>query len=93
LLDFLPTYSLHRKGPKAIFKDRLKRIALPMVAAWLPSIALLVPSALWTASKLYGVDYIEEMDALQNSALPAPFFMHFWFLYYLLKLEPIHMTT
>ena len=84
IAGFFAHLSLHRKVPKAFFKDRMKRIALPMVAAWLPSIALLVPSALWAASKLYGADYIEQMNALQGSSPPAPFFMHFWFLYYLL---------
>ncbi|MDG2176506.1 MAG: acyltransferase family protein [Gammaproteobacteria bacterium] len=84
IAGFFAHLSLHRKGSQAFLKDRMKRIALPMGVAWIPSLLLIVPVTLWAASKLYGAEYLDVMQAGQDSAPPGPILMHFWFLYYLL---------
>jgi glucans biosynthesis protein C len=84
IAGFFAHLSLHRKGSRAFLKDRMKRIALPMGVAWMASLILIVPVTLWAASKLYGAQYLDIMQAGQDSAPPSPILMHFWFLYYLL---------
>lgn len=84
IAGFFAHLSLHRKGANGFMRDRLKRIALPMVLAWIPSMLIIVPTVLWAASKLYGSEYMETLNAAQASAPASPILMHFWFLYYLL---------
>ncbi len=84
IAGFFAHLSLARKGPREFVKDRLKRIALPMVIAFIISLLLIAPIALWAASKFYGPDYLDALLVYQQSAPAQPLLMHFWFLYYLL---------
>ncbi|MBT5484177.1 MAG: acyltransferase family protein [Gammaproteobacteria bacterium] len=84
IAGFFAHLSLARKGPREFVKDRLKRIALPMVLAFIISLLLIVPIALWAASKFYGPDYLSLLLSYQQSTPAQPLLMHFWFLYYLL---------
>lgn len=84
IAGFFAHLSLHRKGSRDFLKDRIKRIALPMAVAWLPSMLIIVPTVMWAASKLYGREYMDVLNAAQATAPASPILMHFWFLYYLL---------
>ena len=85
IAGFFAHLSLHRKGPADFLKDRLNRIALPMIIGWGISLVMIIPVALWAASKLYGVDYLSALEsAPQQDAPSSPLLIHFWFLYYLL---------
>ena len=81
---FFAHLSLHRKGVAGFFKDRFKRIAVPLVVAWILSLILIVPIVLWAASKLYGPDYMTILQCSRAAGPSLPILMHFWFLYYLL---------
>ena len=50
IAGFFAHLSLSRKGYCGFLKDRLKRIALPMISAWIISLVLIIPIALWAAS-------------------------------------------
>lgn len=88
IAGFFAHLLLNRKGSREFIRDRLHRIALPMVVAWLVSLVLIIPIALWAAFKLYGDDFLVALQAQSQMAAGAsvqqPFLMHFWFLYYLL---------
>ena len=85
IAGFFAHLSLQRKGPTGFLKDRLKRIALPMIIGWGISLILIVPVVLWAANKLYGADYLSVLESAPQQETPSsPLLMHFWFLYYLL---------
>jgi peptidoglycan/LPS O-acetylase OafA/YrhL len=76
----------HRLGPRAFWRNRARRIALPLVLAWPVSFALLAAVALWVLAKNHGGTLPpipeETIDAGLN-------FLHLWFLYILLWLYAI----
>jgi glucans biosynthesis protein C len=82
---------LHRLGPRAFWRNRAQRIALPLVLAWPVCFAALAAVALWILAKTHGgtLPPEEMLDAGLN-------FLHLWFLYILLWLYAIawvvHLT-
>jgi len=55
IAGFFAHLSLTRKGYPVFLKDRFKRIAIPMICAWLVSLILMIPVVLWAASKFSGL--------------------------------------
>lgn len=86
IAGFFAHLSLHRKGPANFLKDRFRRIALPMVIAYIVSLILIIPSFVWAAWKLWGPEFETYLNASQATANAngEPELMHFWFLYYLM---------
>jgi glucan biosynthesis protein C len=84
IAGFFAHLSLSRKGYCEFLKDRLKRIALPMISAWIISLVLIIPIALWAARKLFGPDSLAVLQNMQQSTPAQPVLLQFWFLYYLL---------
>jgi len=84
IAGFFAHMALASKGPKAFLKNRLQRLALPMIIASVVSLLLIMPIMIWAARKLYGPDGAEQMFTLLESAPAGPITMQFWFLYYLL---------
>jgi len=84
IAGFFAHLSLARKGYPEFLKDRLKRIALPMVSAWIISLAMIIPIVLWAASKHFGPDSLAMLHNMQQATPAQPVLLQFWFLYYLL---------
>ncbi len=84
IAGFFAHLSLARKDYSEFLQDRLRRIALPMVSAWVISLVLIIPIVLWAASKLFGTDYLTVLQNAQQASPAQPLLLHFWFLYYLL---------
>src|SRR5438128_10578783 len=76
--------SFHRRGAFGFVKDRLQRIALPLLVGWPIVFAAMVMVATWAASFPHG----GVPSARQNwpPALPRFPLTHLWFLYVLLEL-------
>jgi glucan biosynthesis protein C len=76
----------HRLGPRAFWRNRAKRIALPLLLAWPLCFALLGAVVLWTLSKVNGGTLTPISDDIIDAGLT---FLHLWFLYLLLWLYAI----
>lgn len=84
IAGFFAHLSLTRKGYPEFLKERFKRIAIPMICAWIVSLILMIPVVLWAASKLFGPDSLQLLQSAQQSVPAQPLLLQFWFLYYLL---------
>ncbi len=71
----------HRRGARAFIKDRLRRIALPLVIFWPVVIVPLTGALIWGVFKLNGGEFPEESTAPEGTEFPLT---HLWFLYILL---------
>ena len=74
----------HRKGAGAFVRDRLLRIAVPLVVGWPLLFPPIVVAFIWGASKLSG-DAPQPSPPLSSGSLSFPL-THLWFLYVLLWL-------
>jgi glucan biosynthesis protein C len=73
----------HRLGPQAFWRNRARRIALPLVLGWIVSFALLGAVVLWGLAKANG----GTLPPIPEETLDAGLnFLHLWFLYILLWL-------
>jgi glucan biosynthesis protein C len=84
IAGFFAHMSFHRRGAKAFIRDRLKRIALPLLAGWPLVRGAILAVALWAAISANG-------GHRPTAPLPWPTFpnlqrAHLWFLYVLLQL-------
>jgi peptidoglycan/LPS O-acetylase OafA/YrhL len=82
IAGFFAHMSFHRRGAKSFIKDRLTRIALPLLVGWPIVFAAIVAVAVWAA-----------ISASGDHRPPPPFptfpkfpLTHLWFLYVLLEL-------
>jgi glucan biosynthesis protein C len=76
----------HRLGPRAFWRNRARRIALPLVLAWPLCFGLLGAVALWNLAKTHG----GTLPPIPEETLDAGLnFLHLWFLYILLWLYAI----
>jgi glucan biosynthesis protein C len=84
IAGFFAHMSFHRRGAFGFVKDRLQRIALPLLVGWPIVFAAMVMVATWAASFPHG----GVPSARQNwpPALPRFPLTHLWFLYVLLEL-------
>lgn len=82
IAGFFAHQSLERLGLKNFTFDRLKRIALPLVVAWLPIFMAIVAVSIWSATIANGgTPPPSPQPALNASNFPLT---HLWFLYVLL---------
>jgi len=84
IAGFFGHMSFHRRGGGAFIKDRLQRIALPLVVGWPIVFAAMVAVVFWAASYPNGgpVPGVPRWPPV----LPAFPLTHLWFLYVLLEL-------
>ena len=81
---------LERRGFSAFWRDRARRIAVPLVVGWVVCFSLIVAIVLWALSRANG--------GTLPSPLPAAMvesgvnLLHLWFLYVLLWLYAISIT-
>ena len=76
----------HRLGPRAFWRNRARRIALPLVLGWIVCFALLGAVVLWGLARANG----GTLPPIPEETLDAGLnFLHLWFLYILLWLYAI----
>ena len=81
---------LERKGFSAFWRDRAKRIALPLILGWVVCFVLIVVVVLWALSRANGGKLPEPLPiARMESGLSL---LHLWFLYVLLWLYAISIA-
>jgi glucans biosynthesis protein C len=83
IAGFFARMSLERLGIKNFALDRLKRIALPLVVAWLPIFMAIIAVSIWSATIANGgtLPPPTPQPGLNASNFPLT---HLWFLYVLL---------
>jgi peptidoglycan/LPS O-acetylase OafA/YrhL len=80
---------LSRKGARGFWRDRAKRILLPLVAGWIVIFPLIAAVWIWGLTKTFG-GKIPPPPANMPAPPPGAFpLTHLWFLYYLLILYAI----
>jgi glucan biosynthesis protein C len=82
MAGFFAHMSLHRRGAWGFVKDRMQRIALPLVVAWPIVIAALIVVIIWAAGFPNGGPI---PGAAKWPVLPRFPLTHLWFLYVLLE--------
>jgi len=84
IAGFFAHMLLHKRGVRGFAKDRLKRIALPLVVFWPLLFAAFIAVVVWAALRTTGqVPPPPENGGLSWSTMPL---LHTWFLYMLLWL-------
>ena len=89
IAGFFAHMSFHRLGPAGFIRNRLIRIAVPLVVAWPFVYAALYALIVWAATQVYG-----------RRPRPPPFptfpnfpLTHLWFLYVLLELYAVTLLV
>jgi peptidoglycan/LPS O-acetylase OafA/YrhL len=86
---FFARMLVHRKGTRGFWRDRAKRILLPLVAGWMIFFPMLAAVWIWGLTKTFG-GKIPPPPANMPAPPPGAFpLTHLWFLYYLLILYVI----
>jgi peptidoglycan/LPS O-acetylase OafA/YrhL len=84
LAGFFGRMAYHRRGPRGFIRDRLRRIALPLLACWPISLVSISAIYIWGVVTQYGLAGAQAMAQPGGSGLwPLPL-THLWFLYVLL---------
>ncbi len=79
----------HRKGARGFWRDRAKRILLPLVGGWLIFFPMIAAVWIWGLTKTFG-GKLPPPPANMPAPPPGAFpLTHLWFLYYLLILYVI----
>lgn len=86
LAGFFGRMALHRKGLRLFVRDRLKRIAVPLVAFWPPLFASLAALFVWGVVRQHGLEAARSMPQPEGSIVETFPLTHLWFLYVLLGL-------
>jgi peptidoglycan/LPS O-acetylase OafA/YrhL len=84
IAGFFARMSLHRKGLGAFVRDRLKRIAVPLVAFWPILFASIVATIVWGVTRQHGPEAAGAIPQPEGSILETFPLTHLWFLYVLL---------
>jgi peptidoglycan/LPS O-acetylase OafA/YrhL len=86
---FFARMMYHRKGARGFWRDRAKRILLPLVAGWLVLFPMIAAVWIWGLTKTFG-GKIPPPPASMPAPPPGAFpLTHLWFLYILLILYVI----
>lgn len=84
LAGFFARMSFHKKGAGGFIRDRLKRIAVPLVVGWPILFASIVAMSIWGAKVMAHGGPLPKSPAYPG--FPAFPLTHLWFLYVLLLL-------
>jgi peptidoglycan/LPS O-acetylase OafA/YrhL len=86
---FFARMMVQRKGTRGFWRDRAKRILLPLVVGWVTFFPMLAAVWIWGLTKTFG-GKIPPPPATMPAPPPGAFpLTHLWFLYYLLILYVI----
>lgn len=85
IAGFFAHMSFHRRGAKGFVRDRLKRIALPLLAGWPLVFAAILAVGAWAAARAAG-GHASAAPRPPWPAFPKFPLTHLWFLYVLLEL-------
>lgn len=83
IAGFFGRMMFHRKGARAFVRDRLLRIAVPLVFGWPLLFPPILVAIIWGASKVYGDETPPPPPSGGRFSFPLT---HLWFLYVLLWL-------
>lgn len=81
---FFAQQLLARQGVAGFCRNRAKRIAAPLVVAWVLCFVAIVAVVIWAVARRHGGTLPEPLPPFMQEARPN--FMHLWFLYLLLWL-------
>jgi glucan biosynthesis protein C len=86
LAGFFARLSLQRRGLGPFVKDRLKRIAVPLVTFWPVLFGVIAVVFVWGVTRQYGAEAASQIPQPEGSVLQTFPLTHLWFLYVLLLL-------
>jgi glucan biosynthesis protein C len=86
LAGFFARMSLHRRGLGGFVRDRLQRIAVPLVAFWPLLFASIAVVFVWGVTRQYGPEAAKAIPQPEGSIVETFPLTHLWFLYVLLLL-------
>ncbi|MHC4503634.1 MAG: acyltransferase family protein [Planctomycetota bacterium] len=84
IAGFFGRMSFHRRGFSGFVRDRLKRIAVPLVVFWPILFASLAAIVVWGVTRQYGPEAAKEIPVPEGSIVETFPLTHLWFLYVLL---------
>src|SRR5215469_5806440 len=88
---FFAHMSFHKKGMAGFIKDRLKRIAIPLVVGWPILFGLIVAASIWGAMVMAHGGPLP--PAPKYPGFPSFPLTHLWFLYVLLLLYAVSLVV
>jgi peptidoglycan/LPS O-acetylase OafA/YrhL len=91
IAGFFAHILLEKAGVRGLIRNRLRRIALPFIAAFVVVSPLLIPPYLWGQKKLGFTGWPHMKPAIPDPHMPP--WGHFWFLYLLLVLYAIWLVV
>jgi glucan biosynthesis protein C len=86
IAGFFARMSLHRKGLGGFVRDRLKRIAVPLVSFWPVLFPMIAAIFVWGVARQWGLEAAKEIPQPAGSIVRTFPLTHLWFLYVLLLL-------
>jgi glucan biosynthesis protein C len=81
LAGYFACLLLQSKGWREFLRNRLKRVALPLLLFWFVLVPLTAAPTLWGIMRSYSPELQEQITASGSGGVPL---LHLWFLYYLL---------
>ena len=84
IAGFFARMSLHRRGFGSFVRDRLKRIAVPLVAFWPILFGAIAVVFVWGVTRQWGPEAAGAIPQPEGSILETFPLTHLWFLYVLL---------
>ena len=85
IAGFFARMMFHRKGARGFWRDRARRILVPLVVGWMVLFPAIAAVWVWGLTKTFGADL--PAPPAELTARPGAFpLTHLWFLYYLLIL-------
>jgi glucans biosynthesis protein C len=89
IAGFLARVLFHRRGLRGFVRNRLARIALPLLLGWVVCLLLIGAVVAWVLARANG----GVLPAQGMDTLPSPGLMHLWFLQLLLWLYAITLAV
>ena len=84
IAGFFARMSLHRRGLGGFVSDRLKRVAVPLVAFWPVLFASIAVVFVWGVTRQWGAEAAKAIPQPKGSIVETFPLTHLWFLYVLL---------
>ena len=84
IAGFFARLSFHRRGLGSFVRDRLKRIAVPLVAFWPVLFPMIAAVFVWGVARQWGLEATKEIPQPPGSIVETFPLTHLWFLYVLL---------